>query len=53
MNSNVPNEKVWKMKCAMKGHVTRFFTNLGRNEKWKNPRTNVWSRNFNLLNTYS
>jgi hypothetical protein len=38
---------------SMKGLVTRFFTNLGRIEGWKNPRTSAWSRNFNWLNIYS
>jgi hypothetical protein len=30
----------------MKGLITRFFTNLGRNGGWKNPRTSAWSRNL-------
>jgi hypothetical protein len=27
--------------------VTRFFTNLGSNQGWKNSRVNMWSRNYN------
>jgi len=31
---------------AMRGPITRFFTNVGRNGGWKNPRTSAWSRKF-------
>jgi hypothetical protein len=46
MDSNGQMKKFGKpihlvVNCAMKGYVTRFFTNLGRNERWKNPRINV------------
>jgi hypothetical protein len=34
------------VECAMKGFVTRIFTNLRRNGRWKNPRTSAWLRNF-------
>ncbi len=37
---------LWLFNFAMKGPIPSFFTNLGRNGGWKNPRTSAWSRNF-------
>jgi hypothetical protein len=34
------------MDYAMRGPVEKFFTNMGSNEGWKNPRASEWSRNF-------
>jgi hypothetical protein len=31
---------------AMKGHVVRFFMNLGGKGGWENPRANAWSKTF-------
>jgi hypothetical protein len=31
---------------ATKGHVVRFFMNLGSNGGWKNPRANAWLKTF-------
>jgi hypothetical protein len=52
MNSNGLNELFGEcvhlvMDYAMRGPITRLFTNLGRIGGWKNPRTSAWLRNFN------
>jgi hypothetical protein len=39
--------------CAKRGHVARFFANLGRDWRWKNIRISSWSRNSNWLGIYS